>query len=72
MIQSALTFPHSAPVGSFLLVNLFLILFGKHVLFIDEDILIQFPDESNLPERAKLNNKIISTMEFNEMTFKKE
>lgn len=29
--------------------------FWQHILFkgIDEDILIKFPDESNLPERAK-------------------
>lgn len=69
------TFPHSVPLGSFLLMNMFLIPLGQHILFkgTDEDILIKFSDESNLPEKAnKINDKIISTIEFNKMTFKKE
>lgn len=38
----------------------------------DEDILIKFSGDSNLQERAnKINDKIISAIEFNKMTFRK-
>ena len=66
------TFPHPAPFGSFLLTNLLLIPIGEHILFkgIDEDILIKYSGMSNLEERAnKINDKIISAIESNTMTF---
>lgn len=64
----------SFPLGFFLLVNLFLISVGQHIVFkgLDKDILIKFSGESNFQKRTnKINDKIISTIEFNKMTFKK-
>lgn len=75
LVLSSQAFPHSAPFGSFLLKKLLLIPTGKHILFkgMKEHILIKFAGESNLQERANgINDRIISTIEFNKMTFETE